>query len=106
MNGTTDDALTGEQPEAAEPNDTIVDAVAADGGSDRADGEEPTKINGTSHTSDPEETPETPKEKGTGTRLKLPRSASRKEPTYFDKIKVVISAEKTNTSDESKINGT
>lgn len=107
VNGTTADTLAGKQPEA-EANDTTVNAVEADGG------EEPAKVNGTGHTIDSAdqrktsdaEPPETPKEKDTGTRLKLPRSASRKESTYFDKIKVVISAEKTNASDESKVNGT
>lgn len=93
---------TSEQPEAVPETTT---AAAADGAGAGAGDEELAKENGTSHANDATEPPETPKT--TGTRLKLPRSASRKEPTtYFDKIKVVISAEKTNTSDESKMNGT
>lgn len=77
-------------------------------------GEEPARINGTGYANDsphkassPEvNLPETPKEKSSDSRPRLPRSASRKEPTYLEKIKVVVSASKQNTSDESKMNGT
>lgn len=102
-------ALEAETEAGAETKDaTISTAHAADGC------EKPTKINGTGHANysaekanSPEaDLPKTPEDKNSESRPKLSRSASRKEPTYLEKIKVVVSAGKQNTSNESKTNGT